>query len=193
MIPTVPLWLLFLLDAILAPLLNISLLFLDKEKHRPLLYFSREIATSGTAFQTWTEGSNCCTWTGVTCDGSGRVTKLIVVNADIPTVSPGGQTYVIASSLGNLDSLLEMNITNIGLPGNLSPTLGTLTGLQSMTIDGCNLDGAIPDSFCSLNALQKFVIRNNLLTSYPDCFNNKPSITVMDLTGNNFNGPKRGI
>ncbi|KAL2608382.1 hypothetical protein R1flu_026955 [Riccia fluitans] len=159
-----------------------------------LLYFSREIATSGTAFRTWIEGTNCCSWTGVTCDSSGNVISLVVSNSDIPTVSPTGQNYTIASALGNLDSLVAMNISNIGLPGSLSQTLGTLTKLQNMTIDGCNLDGPIPDSFCNLVALKTFVLRNNLLTSYPDCFKKRPSITTLDLTGNKFDAndvPKR--
>ncbi|KAL3676297.1 hypothetical protein R1sor_026245 [Riccia sorocarpa] len=157
-----------------------------------LLYFSREIAVSGSAFATWVEGTNCCGWAGVVCDSSGRVTSLVVNNTDIPNVAPSGQDYVIASALGNLDSLTELKIVNIGLFGNISPIIGTLSRLQTMYIDGCNLEGAIPPSYCNLGSLTTFVMKNMLLSSYPDCFNNKPSITTIDLTGNKFTGaPKR--
>ncbi|KAL3676300.1 hypothetical protein R1sor_026248 [Riccia sorocarpa] len=161
-----------------------------------LLYFADEIATSGPTFKTWIPGSNCCQWDGIVCNSAGSVVSLIVGHPDIPTISPSGQDYVIASSLGSLDDLEVMNITNMGLPGSLSPTMGTLSKLQTMYIDGCNVVGAIPDSLCNLVALKTLVMRNNLFTSYPDCFKNRPSITTFDFTGNKFDAgdvPKRPL
>lgn len=157
-----------------------------------LLYFSRELWQVGNAFTTWQEGTNCCQWAGVTCNGGGRVIGLTITQADIPTAPPAGEPYVICSGLGDLGALESLNMTNIGLNGKLPTTLGGLSSLQTMVIDGCNLIGPIPAEFCKLSKLSTLVLRNNLLDSYPSCIDSLGSITTIDLTNNKFGGaPKR--
>ncbi|BBN19313.1 hypothetical protein Mp_8g09600 [Marchantia polymorpha subsp. ruderalis] len=157
-----------------------------------LLYASREIVLSGKAFMTWLDGTNCCTWEGVTCNSAGRVEALTIVSADVPAPPPTGPTYTICSGLADLNSLRNLTIVNVALNGDLPTTIGGLTNLQVMNIDGCNLVGAVPAEVCKLSGLSTLILKNNLLDSYPDCINSMGSLSTIDLTGNKFGGaPKK--
>lgn len=119
----------------------------------------------------------------------------------------------IPPELGNLINLVSLELSGDSLTGDLPATLGKLTKLQTLSINGASFKtGIMPNSFCNLVSLLTMDITGGL-TSLPSCLstslkllqelrvaNNKlkgnipvwmtyfPSLTLLDLSGNQFTG-----
>ena len=138
-------------------------------------------------------------WHGVTVDGQGQVTELVLDGNSLSGAIPSelGSLYnlirlalnrnslsgAIPSELGNLSSLSILGLARNSLSGALPTSLGNLSGLTKLSLhDNTGLSGALPSGFVNLGSLQRLAVANTgLCAPAGDAFTNWLG-TVTDLT-----------
>ncbi|KAK7247328.1 hypothetical protein RIF29_42209 [Crotalaria pallida] len=125
--------------------------------------------------------------------------------------SPCNWTGVLCNYLGQ--RVTGLDLSGLGLSGQLSPYIGNLTFLESLQLQGNQLTGVIPDQICNLlrlrvlnmnsnriegtlpsnithlNELQMLDLSSNKLVSrIPENISNLNKLQVLKLGGNNFYG-----
>ncbi|KAM7527461.1 hypothetical protein LguiB_030871 [Lonicera macranthoides] len=153
----------------------------------------------------WT-GNNPCTWSGINCDSSGRVSSISLASRFL-----SGQLPPDLNQLSSLETLyLQRNM----LTGTL-PSFENLDSLQEILLDGNNFTSISPKFLSGLRNLQHFSIRDNenlapwtipksltdstLLVSFqaskcgivgtiPDIFGSFPNLENLRLSYNNLTG-----
>ncbi|KAF2298123.1 hypothetical protein GH714_015299 [Hevea brasiliensis] len=150
--------------------------------------------------------SDFCSWKGVGCDSSGRVTSISLPNEDL--------TGNLPSELGLLNELQEISLQNNKLSGDL-PSLANLSRLQSLYLDSNNFTSFPSGFFKGLTSLQTLSIggninlspwelptdladssalktldarQSNIFGSIPDIFASFPGIQSLRLSYNNLTG-----
>ncbi|XP_031284786.1 receptor-like protein 6 [Pistacia vera] len=111
--------------------------------------FSIEESSSFSKTNSWKEGSDCCTWDGVTCD---RFTGH-VIGLDL---SSSGLTGPINdnSSLFHLHHLQKLNLAyNIFDPSTISPKFGQFTKLTHLNLSVSSFYGLVPTEIFHLSKL----------------------------------------
>jgi Leucine-rich repeat (LRR) protein len=134
----------------------------------------------------WAVTKTPCTWAGITCNGAGRVTSLIL-NAEPP--NPGNLSGSLPAELGNLTGLMTLEITtHDNLTGEIPSTLGNLVNMRDFDLSGNALSGGIPSSLGNMTLVNVEIdLHNNLLTGgLPASFQNLTQLTTLDLGGNNL-------
>ena len=119
-------------------------------------------STNGTTWfdnSGWLDDCDVCSWYGVSCSSSGRVQRL-----ELPF---NGLTGTLPFAIGDLDSLLTLDLSYNQIGGNLPHSLYNLL---------------IPKVFIFLND-------NQLTGQLPDVFPGNWGATIFDLSNNNFFGP----
>ena len=107
----------------------------------------------------WKNGMDPCDvaakWYGVTCDGSGNVTKLILqsngLNGSIPT------------DIGDLIHLVELSFSWNDLSGSLPLSLTNITGLRVLKIYANQISGNLPPEIGDLVNLTEITLSYNQL------------------------------
>lgn len=160
----------------------------------------------------WIDGANgtdcdICTWTGVVCDGFGRVKELNLVGNNL--------SGTLSSSIANITTLKRINIWNHTLSGTIPtgitnlPNLtyldlsnGDFSGsipdfdsniLNTIYLENNNLSGELPASIGNMDAINIFWAKNNSLTGcFPDTYINLCSIQSVQLQ-DNVNLPNGGM
>ncbi|XP_058759492.1 receptor-like kinase TMK4 [Vicia villosa] len=100
----------------------------------------------------WTTASSFCSWNGVKCDDSNRVTSINVASKSL--------TGTIPSDLNSLSELTTVSFQSNSLAGAL-PSLANLSNLQSVFLSSNNFT-SIPDGcFQGLTSLQKLSMTGN--------------------------------
>ncbi|KAI4369264.1 hypothetical protein MLD38_017724 [Melastoma candidum] len=155
----------------------------------------------------WSSSTPYCTWKGVTCESSQRVTSLSLSSQSISGTLP--------SDLTSLTSLRTLFLQKNSLSGPL-PNLSALSSLQEVFLDNNNFT-SVPDSiFKGLSSLKTLSLSNNpdllpwlipsdlaestsLVTLYagganvmgtlPDFLGSLPSLQNLRLSYNNITGP----
>ncbi|XP_057477613.1 receptor-like kinase TMK4 [Actinidia eriantha] len=154
----------------------------------------------------WT-GSDYCSWTGVNCDASKRVTDISLASKSLSGSLP--------SDLNRLSSLKSLSLQGNSLFGSL-PSLSNLTSLQNIYLDRNNFTSIQSGFFSGLTNLQILslsdnpslapwtfpteLIQSNSLTTFsasnsslvgsiPDIFNSFPNLQNLRLSYNNLTGP----
>ncbi|XAR72934.1 Non-specific serine/threonine protein kinase [Bertholletia excelsa] len=151
-----------------------------------------------------------CSWTGVTCSGSGdvvgkpeffRVIDLSLPNSQllgsIPeklglikhlrTLDLSGNFLngTLPKSLFNISHLQVLSLSDNSISGEL-PDLGLAKGLKVLNLSGNALAGRVPESLASSRNLTVVSLRGNYFSgSVPSGFN---FVEVLDLSSNLFNG-----
>ncbi|KAL7618759.1 hypothetical protein Lser_V15G02707 [Lactuca serriola] len=100
---------------------------------------------------TWT-GTDFCTWEGINCDKSNRVTSINIASKSL--------TGTLPPDINQLSQLKSLAVQRNFLSGDL-PTLANLTLLEQVTLDTNNFTSIPPDFFLGLNNLQNFSISFN--------------------------------
>ncbi|KAK9081959.1 hypothetical protein Syun_030941 [Stephania yunnanensis] len=99
--------------------------------------------------------------------------------------------------VGNFEHLVDMDVSNNYLEGEIPNTLGKCLSLQRLSLMGNSFRGSIPPSFSSLQGLTFLDLsRNNFSGEIPMFLQNlSSSLEYLNLSFNNFEGamPTQGI
>ncbi len=107
----------------------------------------------------WTNNTNWLTdepigeWYGVTTDGSGHVTDLLLRS--------NGLTGRMPSELGNLAKLEELDLYDNALNGPIPAELGSLASLEGLGLHDNQLSGTVPSELGRLRNLGRLNLHNN--------------------------------
>lgn len=104
-------------------------------------------------------GDSYCSWGGVSCDGSGRVSGISLSNAGLqgglPAVignlpflqsidlSSNQHSQQIPTQLGRLQRLTSLNLASNSFQGSIPPSLGLCAALVEVWLDNNQIGGAI--------------------------------------------------
>ncbi|KAL1533743.1 non-specific serine/threonine protein kinase [Salvia divinorum] len=92
---------------------------------------------------------------------------------------------VIPSEIGNLSSLLLLDLDGNQLSGIIPPTIGKMKQLQSLHLSSNHLVRSIPNEVCKMNNLGELSFAGNLLVGpIPDCLGDVKSLRDIYLDFN---------
>uniref|UniRef100_A0A803KT60 Leucine-rich repeat-containing N-terminal plant-type domain-containing protein n=1 Tax=Chenopodium quinoa TaxID=63459 RepID=A0A803KT60_CHEQI len=126
----------------------------------------------------WNQSTDCCQWTGVTCDNStGRVIGLSLTNKDIS----GSQSYLCKA--------LYLSFSRNNLHGSIPTSLCNATNLDILNLEYNHFGGIIPDCFTALTQLSVLNLRGNQLHGeIPAKFKEGCSLESLELNENFLEG-----
>ena len=160
----------------------------------------------------WKPGSDCCTWSGITCLFGSRVTSLSLMGqSSKPNSFLSGPISPSLSKVKFLDGLYLQNLRNIsgpfpdflfGLPelkfiyiennklsGRIPGSIGNLTGLSALSLSGNQFSGPIPSSISQLTGLTQLNLGGNSLTGpIPNEIQKLKNLTLFSLDRNQLSG-----
>ena len=130
---------------------------------------------------TWDLESDISTWYGVTLNNENRVEKLLLNNNKL--------TGTLINEIGNLTSLVELDLTLNSLSGEIPSQLFNLQIIRRIQLGYNNLSGSIPTTIENLSLITNLSLSNNDLSgSIPSSIGNLSTLTSLYLDGNDFNG-----
>ncbi|KAL5037337.1 hypothetical protein BDV3_006844 [Batrachochytrium dendrobatidis] len=130
---------------------------------------------STTVFPTISFDINCCSFGGVTCS-NGRISSLFLQL---------GISAPLNESIGNLDGLTSLYLSNNNFNGPIPASLGNLTNLKSLYLPNNNFSSTIPDSISKIASLQRLDLSgNNLVGSVPASLGNLPDLQFLNFSKN---------
>ncbi|KAL2965434.1 hypothetical protein AAZX31_16G060500 [Glycine max] len=100
---------------------------------------------------------------------------------------------LIPKQLGNLLNLLNMSLSQNNFQGNIPSELGKLKFLTSVDLGGNSLSGTIPSMFGELKSLETLNLSHNNLSGDLSSFDDMTSLTSIDISYNQFEGPLPNI
>ena len=107
-----------------------------------------------------------------------------VKNTEQP--SPSSQLEQIPPSIGRLQNLLTLNLSNNRLTsGSLPSELGLLAKLHKLNL-GLNRLDSVPRCLAALKELRDVGLFDNRLTAYPDCLRPLKKLEKVNLDSNPF-------
>ncbi|KAK9081792.1 hypothetical protein Syun_031238 [Stephania yunnanensis] len=112
-------------------------------------------------------------------------------------VADNSFTGSLPVEVGNFEHLVEMDVSNNYLEGEIPNTLGKCLSLQYLSLMGNSFRGSIPPSFSSLQGLTFLDLSQNKISGEIPMFlqNLSSSLQYLNLSFNNFEGamPTQGI
>ncbi|XP_073148712.1 uncharacterized protein [Henckelia pumila] len=94
----------------------------------------------------------------------------------------------IPEEIGNLSSLVILDIDDNELTGVIPETLQRLTNLQLFAVNENMLEGSIPLGFCNLkNMYAAYFSDNRMSGKLPSCLGSLPLLNIIDISVNAFN------
>ena len=131
-------------------------------------------------------------WYGVDTDDFGRVVRLDLSSERGSKYNrhiTHGLSGQIPPEIGNLTSLMSLNLSGNNLTGSIPPELGNLSNLQELFLWKNSLRGKIPSQLAGLNNLRILKLRENDLSgSIPPELGNLSNLRYLDLGQNNLIG-----
>ncbi|XVE81233.1 hypothetical protein DITRI_Ditri15bG0046700 [Diplodiscus trichospermus] len=109
-----------------------------------------------------TSSDNYCSWPGINCDNSNRVTSI-----NLPSKSLSG---TLSPDISALSELRSVSLQRNSLSGTI-PSFANLSNLQSIYLDSNAFTSVSPDAFSGLTSLQTLSISDNSQLSpwtFPD-------------------------
>ncbi|KAG8372579.1 hypothetical protein BUALT_Bualt12G0080700 [Buddleja alternifolia] len=124
-----------------------------------------------------------CSWRGIFCDENNEnVVKLEASGLGLSGVIPD-------TTIGNLGSLKNLNLSHNQISGALSSNFGNFGQLQSLDLSFNNFYGSIPEAISSLSSLEVLNLSHNGFESIiPLGISQCKSLVSIDLSENNLNG-----
>ncbi|XP_028081548.1 probable LRR receptor-like serine/threonine-protein kinase At3g47570 [Camellia sinensis] len=97
----------------------------------------------------------------------------------------------LSSSLGNLTSLIILDLSENNIHGSITPSLGNCHSLLELALSQKNLNGSIPPEIMSLSSISTFLLLNhNALTgSLPSEVGSLTNLGHVDVSYNRLSGP----
>ncbi|WCJ34969.1 Leucine-rich repeat (LRR) family protein [Euphorbia peplus] len=154
-----------------------------------LLAFKSGITNDPSGLLTsWKRGTDCCTWSGISCFEANRVNSLqLIVQPDKPNVVLSGTISPLLAKVKNLDTIYLQNLKNI--TGPFPEVLFGLTKLKYVYIENNLLSGKIPSSVGNLTQLEGFSLAGNQFTgSIPSTISKLTQLTQLKLGNNMLSG-----
>ncbi|PSS31868.1 DNA-damage-repair/toleration protein [Actinidia chinensis var. chinensis] len=160
----------------------------------------------------WTPGSDCCKWSGISCGDNNRVTTLSLYGQlQKPNSFLSGTISPSLSKLPYLDGIYLQDLRNIsgpfpnllfGLPnleyvyiensklsGQIPGNIGDLTRLGALSLAGNRFSGPIPSSISKLTQLGQLKLGSNLLAGpIPLGIQQLKNLTLLSLDTNQLTG-----
>ena len=143
-----------------------------------VLLATRDILAGDVALN-WSRTVPVDRWQGVTVDGpEGHVTGLnlwgLGLNGRIP------------SDLGRLDRLVSLSLGRNQLTGRIPPELGDLASIEHLHLNRNTLTGDIPPELAKLKNLEELWLKHNRLTGVVPAALGELDLSVLRLSGNDF-------
>jgi len=149
---------------------------------------------------------NECSWTGVTCDAAGDVTKIDLQNSRLTGEIPSEIQYFaptlehvdfsendivgsIPDGLYSLRKLINLYLHNTTLTGALSPKVSNWAELNNLYLGNNELIGEVPKEITMLRKLRFLILHANKFNgNIPSSFNEMKSLFYLDLSYNDLTG-----
>ncbi|RWR97657.1 putative LRR receptor-like serine/threonine-protein kinase [Cinnamomum micranthum f. kanehirae] len=139
------------------------------------------------AIQSWSLISTIidspCNWTGITCNGRGKVTEVKLSNCSL-------QGNLDQFSFSSLSKLAHLDLSGNALQGNIPNQIGDASQLSFLDLSLNQLSGDLPLSLANLAHISVLNISDNFLTGEisPRPFSNWTKLTHLRLHNNRLNG-----
>ncbi|KAH8963294.1 hypothetical protein BDL97_04G000900 [Sphagnum fallax] len=160
-----------------------------------LLAFKAQLIDTEGALNYWDAQTDCCIWTGVTCDNThSRANSLnlwatcrnCVRNSSL-IVDPKIDGSNFVASLSGLTALTQLSFANLQIRFRFSiPPAITLTNLVSLSLSGCQFSGpSIPAEVGNIVKLTDLSINGNQFPGgLPDSIGNLKNLNSLYLANN---------
>ncbi|CAO2044582.1 unnamed protein product [Urochloa humidicola] len=154
-----------------------------EEEKASLLGFLDGLSQRSGLTTSWQNDTNCCLWEGIICNMDGAV-------MDISLASIGLEGH-ISPSLGNLTSLLRLNLSGNSLSGGLPPELLLSSSITVLDVSFNKLNGEFHELPSTLNSVIKVInISSNLFTGYfpSTTLGSMKNLAALNMSNNSFTG-----
>ncbi|OWM64058.1 hypothetical protein CDL15_Pgr011513 [Punica granatum] len=163
--------------------------------------------TSSLKTASWKQGTDCCTWEGITCDNiTGNIIQVDLTcsylegtlhsNSSLFSLHHVQELYLrgnhltgtIPSSICRKRSLRVLNLLDNYLSGTILPCLGNLSNLVSLDLGWNQLEGSLPRNLANCTNLNDLsVYGNDINDTFPFWLKSLP-LFQLQLATNNFHG-----
>uniref|UniRef100_A0ACD5V7I0 Uncharacterized protein n=1 Tax=Avena sativa TaxID=4498 RepID=A0ACD5V7I0_AVESA len=156
---------------------------MEQEKSS-LLQFLHGLSWDSGLAASWRRGTDCCRWEGITCSPNRTITDV--------SLAYRGLEGSISPFLGNLTSLLRLNLSGNLLSGGLPPELVQSSSITVLDVSFNRLTGGLSELPSSTpgRPLQVLNISSNLFTGrFPSTtWEVMKSLVVLNASTNSFTG-----
>ncbi|MFY0625914.1 MAG: leucine-rich repeat domain-containing protein [Reichenbachiella sp.] len=129
----------------------------------------------------WDTSAATSTWSGVTLDANGNVTRLDLQGNNLVGTLP--------SSIGRLSKLEFLNLSDNAISGSIPPEIGTLSSLETLWLLDNELTGSIPVEIGNLSSIVQIDISANQLDgNIPAEIGQLTTLDNLWIRDNNFTG-----
>ncbi|MBA0576028.1 hypothetical protein Golob_027874 [Gossypium lobatum] len=145
-----------------------------ESERQALLRFKQNLTDPSDQLASWSNGGNCCDWTGLVCDNlTGHVIELHLGNLHNPTEDTGfpGKPFErsrlsgkVVSSLLDLKHLQYLDLSGNNFGGQIPGFLGSLHNLRYLNLSNAGFEGSIPSQLGNLTHLQYLDLHDTLST-----------------------------
>ncbi|OQU84820.1 hypothetical protein SORBI_3004G129201 [Sorghum bicolor] len=150
-----------------------------EQESNSLLHFLAGLSQEGGLTKSWQNGTDCCTWEGITCSPDRMVTDVFLASRSLE-----GE---ISPFLGNLSGLLRLNLSYNLLSGVLPLELVSSSTIIVLDVSFNQLNGGLQELQSSnpLRPLQVLNISSNLFSGqFPSTtWDTMKSLVVLNFSG----------
>ncbi|KAG5569220.1 hypothetical protein H5410_058986 [Solanum commersonii] len=121
----------------------------------------------------------------------GVITESFFLQPELENLKLGGNDLLkgVLPKIHPSNTLLELDISNTGISGELPDSIGTFSSLNRLNLDGCQFSGSIPDSIGNLTQIRYLDLSNNHFTGHiPSTISKLKQLTYLDISSNSFSG-----
>ena len=164
-------------DGVTVP--NVIVAVTDDDSDRAVLetFYQATGGSGWTNNASWLSDKPLNQWHGVSTNGQGQVTQLVLRDNNLSGSLP--------ATLGNLESLQVLSLDRNSIGGSLPTELGNLSNLTRLAMNRNSLSGSIPSQLGNLSNLSIIgLARNSLSGSLPTSLGNLSGLTKVSLHDN---------
>ncbi|KAG7567903.1 Leucine-rich repeat [Arabidopsis thaliana x Arabidopsis arenosa] len=161
-----------------------SVATVNSDEGATLLEIKKSFKDVNNVLYDWTASpsSDYCVWRGVTCEN----VTFNVVALNLSDLNLDGE---ISPAIGDLKSLLSIDLRGNRLSGQIPDEIGDCSSLQNLDLSFNELSGDIPFSISKLKQLEQLILKNNqLIGPIPSTLSQIPNLKILDLAQNKLSG-----